>query len=204
MDENNHYIIMKTSKGAQYSEQEHVNEDRSFAEGNNPADNEEGSCVNLTDGEAGEGPAPEKMTDEAAEWRDRYIRLQAEFDNYRKRTLKEKMDLVSSAGEDVIKALLPVLDDFDRALEAMECASDVVSVREGVVLISHKLRDTLRNKGVSEIESIGRKLDVDFHEAVAKIPAPNKNGKGMVVDCVQKGYTLKDKVIRHAKVVVGE
>ena len=132
------------------------------------------------------------------------MRLSAEFDNYRKRTLKEKMDLMSSAGEDVIKSLLPVMDDLERALAATEKASDVAAVREGVVLISNKLRDTLRGRGLAEIEAVGQELDTDFHEAVAKIPAQDETQKGRIIDVVQKGYKLNDKVIRHSKVVVGE
>ena len=146
----------------------------------------------------------EKMAEEATQWRDKYVRLSAEFDNYRKRTLKEKMELVSSAGEDVIKSLLPVMDDLERALAATEKSTDVEAVREGVVLISNKLRDTLRGKGLMEIEAFGQELDTDFHEAVAKIPAPEETQKGKIVDVVQKGYKLHDKVIRHSKVVVGE
>lgn len=148
--------------------------------------------------------ASEKMAAEIAEWRDKYVRLSAEFDNYRKRTLKEKMDLMSSAGEDVIKSLLPVMDDLERALAATEKASDVAAVREGVVLISNKLRDTLRGRGLAEIEAVGQELDTDFHEAVAKIPAQDEAQKGRIIDVVQKGYKLNDKVIRHSKVVVGE
>lgn len=146
----------------------------------------------------------EKMAAEIAEWRDKYVRLSAEFDNYRKRTLKEKMELVSSAGEEVIKSLLPVMDDLERALAATEKASDVAAVREGVVLISNKLRDTLRGRGLAEIEAVGLELDTDFHEAVAKIPAQDESQKGRIIDVVQKGYKLNDKVIRHSKVVVGE
>ena len=159
---------------------------------------------NVAEEHEGIAPETEKLAEEAAAWRNKYARLQAEFDNFRKRTLKEKMDLVSSAGEDVIKALLPVVDDLDRALAAMETASDVSAVKEGVVLISNKLRDTLATKGVAEIEAVGRELDTDFHEAVAKIPAQQKCDRGKILDCVQKGYKLNDKVIRHAKVVVGE
>lgn len=146
----------------------------------------------------------EKMAAEIAEWRDKYVRLSAEFDNYRKRTLKEKMELVSSAGEEVIKSLLPVMDDLERALAATEKASDVAAVREGVVLISNKLRDTLRGRGLAEIEAVGLELDTDFHEAVAKIPAQDESQRGRIIDVVQKGYKLNDKVIRHSKVVVGE
>ncbi|MBR3682596.1 MAG: nucleotide exchange factor GrpE [Tidjanibacter sp.] len=141
--------------------------------------------------------------DVADEWKDKYLRLSAEFDNYRKRTLKEKMDLIESGGEDVIKLMLGVMDDFGRALTAMQNATDVASVREGVELIAQKMTDALKSKGVSEIEAIGQPLDTDLHEAVAKFPA-GEDKKGLVIDVVQKGYKLKEKVIRYAKVVVGE
>ena len=140
---------------------------------------------------------------EAEEWKDKYLRLSAEFDNYRKRTLREKMELIESGGEDVIKSMLAVMDDFERALGAMQSATDVAAVREGVELISQKMRDTLRGKGVVEIEAVGQPLDTDLHEAVAKFPAGEEK-KGLVIDVVQKGYKLKEKVIRYAKVVVGE
>ena len=140
---------------------------------------------------------------EAEEWKDKYIRLSAEFDNYRKRTLREKMELIESGGEDVIKSMLSVMDDFDRALSAMQSATDVASVREGVELISQKMRDALKVKGVSEIAAKGEVLDTDLHEAVAKFPAGEEQ-KGKVIDVVQKGYKLKEKVICYAKGVVGE
>lgn len=140
---------------------------------------------------------------QAEEWKDKYLRLQAEFDNYRKRTLKEKMELVALGGEDVISALLPVLDDMDRALDAMVKTEDIESVRTGIALVSKKLKDALSAKGLSEIEAVGNELDTDLHEAVAKIPADKKQ-RGRVVDVLQKGYKLKDKVVRHAKCVVGE
>lgn len=139
----------------------------------------------------------------AREWQDKYLRLSAEFDNYRKRTLKEKMEIAAAGGEEVIKAMLPVLDDLDRAMDAMKKTEDIESVRSGIELISQKLRDMLKAKGLKEIEAVGLMLDTDFHEAVAKFPGEPEN-KGKVIDVAQKGYQLKDKVIRHAKVVVGE
>ena len=142
-------------------------------------------------------------TTENDEWKDKYLRLSAEFDNYRKRTLKEKMDLIESGGEDVIKLMLGVMDDFGRALAAMQNATDVAAVREGVELIAQKMTDALKTKGVAEIEAIGQPLDTDLHEAVAQFPAGDDK-KGLVIDVVQKGYKLKDKVIRYAQVVVGE
>ncbi len=136
--------------------------------------------------------------DESAKLKDDYLRLQAEFDNYRKRTLKEKLEIAAMGGENVIRALLPVLDDSERALSAMVESPD----REGVELVFKKLRDTLGAQGLAEIEAVGNDLDTDLHEAVARIPVPEQKGK--VVDVVQKGYKLKDKVVRHAKCVVGE
>ena len=183
-------IAMSKDKETKKSEQEEVKEQPADAAGNGPQEATEGAGVKMAEEEAEKDSAAVKMAEEAAQWRDKYVRLSAEFDNYRKRTLKEKMDLISSAGE--------------RALDATQKASDVEAVREGVVLISNKLRDTLRTKGLSEIEAFGQELDTDFHEAVAKIPAPDKKQKGKIVDVVQKGYKLHDKVIRHSKVVVGE
>ena len=195
---------MSKEKGSQIIDKEEVNkqEPQEGVECNvdekNPVDD------NVAETDAAVRSDVEKMAEEAAQWRDKYVRLSAEFDNYRKRTLKEKMELVSSAGEDVIKSLLPVMDDLERALAATEKVTDVEAVREGVVLISNKLRDTLRGKGLVEIEAFGQELDTDFHEAVAKIPAPEETQKGKIVDVVQKGYKLHDKVIRLSKVVVGE
>ena len=137
------------------------------------------------------------------EWKDKYLRLSAEFDNFRKRTLREKMDLISSGGEDVLKSMLPLMDDMDRAVKAAEEARDMVGMKEGVELIAHKLRETLHSKGVTEIQSVGQPLDTDLHEAVALLPV-EEGHKGKIIDVVQKGYIMKDKVIRHAKVVVGE
>lgn len=141
---------------------------------------------------------------EASEWKDKYLRLSAEFDNYRKRTLREKMSLIETGGEEVIKSILSVMDDIDRALAAIEGATDTGAVKEGVFLISQKLSDALRSKGVSEIEAVGLPLDTDVHEAVAKFPVEDPGKKGKIIDVVQKGYKLNDKVVRHAKVVVGE
>lgn len=194
---------MKSDNKYEDANPEVVNDEETFMEGDACPNREGEPCANVAEPEEEEVAEADKMAEEAALWRDKYLRLQAEFDNFRKRTLKEKMDLVSSAGEDVIKSLLPVMDDMDRALEAMEKSMDAGAVREGVVLISNKLRDTLRAKGVSEIDAAGKVLDTDFHEAVAKIPS-QKSNRGKIVDVVQKGYKLNDKVIRHAKVVVGE
>ena len=140
---------------------------------------------------------------ERAEWQDKFIRLQAEFDNYRKRTLKEKMDLVQTGGRDVLLAMLPVRDDVQRAVDAMQKSDDIEALRAGVTLISQKFTDTLRQKGVTEIDVKGREFDADLCEAVAKFAA-GEEMQGKVVDIVQTGYMLGDKVLRFAKVVVGE
>lgn len=142
-------------------------------------------------------------TAEADEWKDKYMRQTAEFDNYRKRTLREKMDLIATGGEDVIKSLLPIVDDIDRAVAAMEKTDDAASIREGVLLISQKLYEALAARGAVEIDCADKDFDVDLHEAVAKLPAGAER-KGKIIDVVQKGYKFKDKVIRYAKVVVGE
>ncbi|MDR2883253.1 MAG: nucleotide exchange factor GrpE [Alistipes sp.] len=137
-------------------------------------------------------------------WREKFVRLTAEYDNYRKRTFKEKLDIINAGGEDVVRAMLDVLDDMDRAIAAMAATDDVEAIRQGIMLIDTKLRNTLRGKGLSEIEAVGSELDTDLHEAVARIPAPDEAQKGKIIDVVQKGYKLKDKIIRYAKVVVGQ
>ncbi|WP_283391064.1 nucleotide exchange factor GrpE [Millionella massiliensis] len=146
----------------------------------------------------------DKLAEECKAWQDKYVRLSAEFDNFRKRTLKEKMDLIASGGEDVIKAIIPVVDDFERAIAAMAGKEEVAAECEGVRLIYQKFMDILKSKGVTPIEAIGKSMDVDFHDAVAKIPVDDPEKKGTVIDVVQTGYMLKDKVLRFAKVVVGE
>ena len=144
------------------------------------------------------------MADEAAQWRDKYLRLQAEFDNFRKRTLREKMELVQSGGADVLKAMLPVFDDMHRAVEASEKSDDIAALREGNKLVAQKFTDALKQRGVAEIEAVGKEFNADLHEAVANFPAPSEDLKGKVIDVVQRGYKLGDKVLRYAKVVVGE
>lgn len=136
--------------------------------------------------------------------KDKYLRLSAEFDNYRKRTMKEKAELILNGGEKTISSILPIVDDFERALKNMETATDVVAVKEGVELIYNKFMSVLAQDGVKVIETKDKPLDTDYHEAIAVIPAPDKDLKGKILDCVQTGYMLNDKVIRHAKVVVGE
>ena len=139
-----------------------------------------------------------------SEERDKYLRLSAEFDNYRKRTLKEKAELIKNGGEKTLTAILPVLDDFERALKNMEANEETKAMKEGVELIFNKFNKILSQEGLQKIETEGREFDVDFHEAIALIPAPSEDLKGKILDCVQTGYMLNDKVIRHAKVAVAQ
>ena len=158
---------------------------------------------NVTD----EGPEQkelEELKKKYDELNDSHLRLMAEFDNYRKRTMREKADLIKTGGEGALKNLLPIIDDFERALQDVRTAEDVEAVKEGVDLIFGKFMGYLSQQGVKPIEAIGKPFNTEEFEAIATIPAPEPDMKGKVLDCVQTGYTLFDKVIRHAKVVVGE
>ena len=146
----------------------------------------------------------EKANETIEDQKDKYLRLSAEFDNYRKRTVKEKAELILNGGEKSLSSILPVVDDLERALQTMEKATDVAAVKEGIELIYNKFISVLGQNGVKVIETKDKPLDTDYHEAIAVIPAPSEEQKGKILDCVQTGYTLNDKVIRHAKVVVGE
>ena len=138
------------------------------------------------------------------EERDKYLRLSAEFDNYRKRTLKEKAEIIKNGSEKTLTAILPVLDDFERALKNMEALEEAKAMKEGVELIFGKFLKILGQEGLQKIETDGHAFDTDFHEAIALIPAPSDELKGKILDCVQTGYMLNDKVIRHAKVAVAQ
>ena len=144
------------------------------------------------------------MAEKLNELNDKYLRLSAEFDNYRRRTLKEKMELTKTAGESILLALLPVIDDFDRALAHIDDAKNVESLKEGIKLIHTKFNDFLGQQGMKEIEARDKEFNTDLHEAITKIPAPTAEMKGKVIDCIEKGYTLHEKVVRFSKVVVGE
>jgi len=170
----------------------------------NTAENVENTDAPIAEtDQAPELSAEEKLQAEVQQLNDKYLRLYAEFDNYKRRTQKERVELLQTAGKDVIVSLLPVLDDFDRALKAMETAADVAPVKEGILLVSTKLKNTLAQKGLKDVESISQPFNTDFHEAITNIPAPSDDLKGKVIDEVEKGYTLNDNVIRFAKVVVG-
>lgn len=145
-----------------------------------------------------------ELEDSIAKKDDQYLRLQAEFDNYRKRTLKEKMELTKSAGESILLNILPVMDDFERALHSMDSKHEESAIKEGIDLIYKRFGDFLKQNGIKEIEAKEQEFDTDLHEAITKIPAPTEDLKGKVVDVIQKGYMLNEKVIRFAKVVIGE
>jgi molecular chaperone GrpE len=149
---------------------------------------------------AEEIPVEEKL----AEMQDKYLRLSAEFDNYRKRTLREKMELSKYASEDLLLKILPVMDDFERALSHMDTATDRAAMKEGIDLIYGKFTEFLKQNGVKEIESLNCDFDCSLHDAVAKVKVQEDEKKGKIVEVIQKGYYLKDKIIRHSKVVVGE
>ncbi len=190
---------------------EAVEGDEGFSAGDGYPSCEGQPCANVADDTNGGADTlsvdavPEQNETEArvAEWQDKFLRLQAEFDNYRKRTLREKMELVATGGRDVLLEMLSVRDDVQRAVEAMEKSDDLEALRAGVMLISQKFTEALRRKGVTEIEVRDKEFDADLSEAVARFAAGDDK-KGRVIDVVQTGYMLGDKVLRFAKVVVGE
>ena len=146
----------------------------------------------------------EELLLQIADLKDKNLRLMAEFDNFRKRSTKERLDIIKYSGEEVLKKILPVIDDFERGLQAMETAIDIEAVKEGVELIYAKFISYLAENGVTMIPTTDEAFDTDLHEAVTTYPAPSEDMKGKIIDCVSRGYTLNDKVIRYAKVVVGE
>lgn len=204
-----------------HAHNQEINSEKEFAHEQHRHEEADKACDNLaTEEEKSDNVADSPKTDsntgkkeetkadtapkqEEVDWRDKYIRLQAEFDNFRKRTLREKMDLIQSGGNDVLKAMLPVLDDVMRALEASKKSDDLEALRKGEELVAQKFVDALRQKNVIEIEAKDKDFNPDLHEAVAKFAA-GEDKKGKVIDVVQRGYKLGDKVLRFAKVVVGE
>lgn len=154
--------------------------------------------------EAEEKDPLEAANEEIEQLKDKFLRTVAEFENYKKRTLKEKTELILNGAEKTVDAFLPVVDDFERALTTAEKADDVAALKEGMELIYKKFMKTLEGLGVKKIETEDADFDVDYHEAVAMVPAADDDKKGKVIDCIQTGYTLNDKVIRHAKVAVGQ
>lgn len=157
-----------------------------------------------TENVSAEDAALDKKQQELNEMRDKYLRLVAEFDNFKKRNAKERIELMQTANKEVINALLPVLDDADRAAKQLETSQDINIIKDGVTLVFNKLRSTLQSKGLKAMESMHTEFNADLHEAITEIPAPNEALKGKVVDELEKGYYLNDKLIRHARVVVGK
>ena len=180
----------------------------------NPEEMEQQKVTNLQDNQtekAEETNEQDKVADDLTalqqkyeELNDTHLRLRAEFDNYRKRTMREKADLIKMGGESALKNLLPVIDDFERALQNIRATEEMDAIREGVDLIYTKFINYLGQQGVKAIEAVGKPFDTEEFEAIATIPAPQPDMKGKVIDCVQTGYILYDKVLRHARVVVGE
>ncbi|GAB6976345.1 nucleotide exchange factor GrpE [Prevotella falsenii] len=200
MSKNNKKIEIEGEE-AKLQEEETVQEENTSSEGetSSEADNEETPEAETDE----EGKAEQKDGNaEAEEWKDKYIRLYAEFENYKKRTLKEKAELILNGGEKTITAILPILDDFERAIA--DKTEDATAIKEGFDLIFKKFLKTLEGIGVSKIETKDKDFNVDYHEAIAMVPGMGDDKKGKIIDCVQTGYMLNDKVIRHAKVAVGQ
>jgi molecular chaperone GrpE len=206
LEETRHEDLNKTSE----------NKETTFNTGNSTGEESvvyppDESTKSGTDNVTESGMSADKITsaerileEKLAEMQDKYIRLSAEFDNYRKRTLREKMELSKYAGEDLLLKIIPLMDDFDRALKHMDAANDCADMKNGIDLIYIKFSEFLKQNGIKEIESLNNDFNVDLHEAIARIPVSEDELKGKVVDVVQKGYYLQDKVLRFSKVVVGE
>ncbi len=177
------------------------NNQEELNQADNPTDNQTNGQSTEVENET-ETNETDNSTDELAQMKDSYLRLMAEYDNYRKRTIKEKAELIKNGGEKVLVGLLPILDDLDRALQNITPNTDTENIVEGISLIKNKFVSFLKQNGVQEIVSVGQNFDDELFDAIATVPAPDEESKGKVIDCVQKGYILNEKVIRHAKVVV--
>ena len=199
---------MKMTKKSEKADKQHgrkIEVEESVKQEEAKKELEQEETADEAEAEEKEEPKKEPTAEEKlAELQDRYLRLSAEYDNFRKRTLKEKIDLQKSANENLLEAILPVADDFDRAMQSVDDAKDIKAVKEGMKLISGKFIGFLNQQGVKEIEAVNKEFDTDLHEAITKIPAPTKKLKGKVVDVIQKGYFLNDKVLRFSKVIIGE
>ena len=192
-----------TEKDINIEGEETLDDESTLEETDNQAETEAEADVDAEVTVEAEKSPLEQAQDEIADLKDKYLRSVAEFDNYRKRTLKERAELILNGGEKVISAILPVVDDMERAIENGAKTDDPQVIREGMELIYHKLLKVLESQGVSNIETENVDFDTDVHEAVAMVPGMGDDKKGKVIDCLQKGYKLNDKVIRHAKVAVG-
>ena len=185
------------------SETNETNETNEASETSDTSENSDTSSSSETSDSSEPELSPlEKAEKEIEQLKDQYLRARAEFENYRKRTIREKAELILNGGEKIITAILPVLDDFERALA--DTTEDPEAIKQGMELIFHKFVKTLEGLGVKKIETEDKPFDVDYHEAIAMVPGMGDDKKGMVIDCVQTGYMLNDKVIRHAKVAVGQ
>jgi molecular chaperone GrpE len=179
-----------------------MNEEKDTIVDNNEVNTENGT--ESPQAEVSQQPSEtEKLQAELAEMKDKYLRLYSEFDNFKRRTSKEKMETMLTANKELMVALIPILDDFDRTNKSLEIADSIVAIKEGIALVYHKLWRTLEQKGLKPLETIGTPFDSEFHEAVTQIPAPSEKLKGKVVDELEKGYLLNEKIIRYAKVVIG-
>ncbi len=185
------------------SEEKEINQEQELPVNETEVKTEE-TTIDSTEATTEEAPVELTWEDKYEEMNDKFIRLYAEFDNYRRRTNKERIELIGSASAGVIKDMIPILDDFDRALANNEKSDDITAVKEGFVLVSTKFRAILEGKGLKQLKAKGEPFDSEVHEAIANIPAPHKKLVGKVVDDVEKGYLLNDKVVRFAKVVVGQ
>lgn len=195
-EKNKHIKVEGQEPEAKKEEETQTSEKETEEKANDKAEDEK-----VADAEKQEDPL-EKANKEIADLKDKYLRTLAEFDNYKKRTLKEKAELILNGSEKTVKAVLPVLDDFERALK--DKSDDPKAIKDGVQMIFNKFVKALESLGVKKIDTDGKDFDTDFHEAVAMVPGMGDEKKGKVIDCVQTGYTLNDKVIRHAKVAVGQ
>ncbi len=185
-------------------EKELTNDSTTENTAENPVNESEQTDNTVTNEEQKAEEPVKTIEQELAEAKDKYLRLYSDFENYKRRTSKERVELMMTANKEVLVSLIPVLDDFERASKAMEKATEVSAVKEGVELVSHKLKTILTSKGLKEMESTNKPFDSEFHEAITNIPAPSEDMKGKVIDTVEKGYLLNERVIRFAKVVVGE
>jgi molecular chaperone GrpE len=194
---------MEVNQNPENTEQNEMLDENESVKNEVLVDLEEGSENLSSENAESQISAEDKLKAEAAEWNNKYLRLYAEFDNFKRRTSKERLELLQIAGKDVISDLLTVLDDFERAQKSIETASDILAVKEGVTLVQNKLKSILTQKGLKEMESIGKEFDADLHEGITSIPAPSPDLKGKILDELEKGYLLNDKVIRFAKVIIG-
>ena len=186
------------------SEKENKIEEQEFIEDVQVADENEATTENTQENNEEQPSELDIANAKIAELSDKYLRQVAEFDNYRKRTMKEKADLIKNGGERVMESILPVLDDFERALANMSKDESAKDILTGIELIHNKFIGILKQNGLQKIETENADFNTDFHEAIAMVPVPTPELKGKVIDCVQTGYMLNDKVLRHAKVAVGE